>query len=178
MHGRRGESGDDRLTGNPNTRNAMNALIRRLESGKGTIRGMRMLYPLHHSALFEIKVRGFNVSDGGTVKIEAEPLNGAGSFTADANDFIDDSKASRDLYFRRQKANDFRMNSDYRGATVATKRAVIANTIPTLTKAQQKLVEEWLAPRGAKVATLHQYDLGQLWQFITDLKFDLTNGEA
>lgn len=154
-----------------------NAVCRKLEAGNGSIKGMKMLYPVE-TALVEVQVIGisFNGHYGRHgVAIQIKPMHGAGFIICDATALVDDNERSRDLYFRRSEAAQFfRDNQPTNENEKNWQKAIICirgnldkarqdrfdSLVKTLIKDQQiKQLSKWEAEKALKMLIEVKYDL-------------------
>jgi hypothetical protein len=121
------------------SRNA-NAVVRKLESGNGNIKGMACLLPLENEALIPVTVIGISfhgyASNG--VAVLVSPVGGYGTLSVGATELLDDTQAARDLYTARAKAAEYARNHTPRdGATDKQWREAVCRERASMTDTQR-----------------------------------------
>jgi hypothetical protein len=118
-----------------------NAVVRKLESGNGNIKGMTCLLPLENEALVPVKVIGISfhgyASNG--VAVLVSPDGGYGSLSVGATELLDDTPAARALYTAKAKAANYLRDHQPRdGATDKQWREAVCRERASMTDAQRK----------------------------------------
>jgi hypothetical protein len=126
-----------------------NEVVRRLESGNGNVKGLKLLVPVEDSALVPVTVVGISfgtyAKDG--VAVLVKPVGGSGSMSVAATELIDDSKAAREDYRRRGEAAEYlRDNTPKDSASDKVWRSAVSGERALMSDAQRKAFDE-LAPK-------------------------------
>lgn len=155
----------------------MNRLCTRLSKGDGNIAGMKMLLPVKNTALAEVEVVGiaFGHSCRDGVAVMVRPIHGAGEASVDATDLLDNTKVSRELYFRKAEAqrfvdgNELRNNSDrnWRSLVLRERGKLTSEQLTCFDARANKLLG------GKAIAKSSAYEIRPLWSELVDIKFDL-----
>ncbi len=149
----------------------MNKLIERIDSGSANVKGLRMLYPLADGVLFQVIVRGLEVTNDG-VKVKAAPVDGVGHFLCPPDKLIDDCKESRELHFRHAAADAYTSEHFSRWHSCDTKRGATKALFESLAPAKRK---RYAAenPNVVSYSKMNIYDLRAHWNKLIALEFDI-----
>lgn len=118
-----------------------NAVVRKLEAGNGSIKGMECLMPIDNEALVPVIVIGisFHGYARNGVAVLVQPIGGYGSLSVGATELLDDTKAARDLYIAKAKAAEYARNHTPRdSATDKQWREAVCRERASMTDAQRK----------------------------------------
>lgn len=158
-----------------------NALVRKLETGNGNIKGMKLLVVVEEEALVPIRVLGISFGratcDG--VAVLVKPVNGYGTLSVAATELLDDTKAARDRYAAKSKAAQYlRKFTPKESASDKTWRVATLQERAALSEKQRVRFDE-LAPKhfrekldmvdGIKTATA--WELKKLFVKAVQIRF-------
>jgi len=163
----------------------MNAIMQRLETGKASVKGMKMLYPATESSLFRVMVKGISFggsdcrcSDGPQIVIA--PIDGVGDLTVPVAKLVDDTKESRDRYFRKHEMDAWKRSNHIRSLGIVGIRHK-TNAVLAELKPKQR---EAIATTGFKLtenntadAKLNQYELERLLNAALMQKFGVVDAD-
>lgn len=89
-----------------------NALVKKLESGNGSIKKMKLLLPIEEEALIPVEVVGiaFHTIAANGVAVLVRPIGGYGTLSVSATTLLDDTAEARRLYTALSEAAEYRRN--------------------------------------------------------------------
>jgi hypothetical protein len=89
-----------------------NALVKKLESGNGSVKNMQLLLPVEGEALIPVVVVGiaFHTYTGNGVAVLVKPVGGYGALSVGATELLDDTPDARRLYTALSEAAEYRRN--------------------------------------------------------------------
>lgn len=156
----------------------MNSLIKKIESGSGSIKGMKMLCPIirysndGESAYFRVKVLGL-VNERNELMVLCAPASGYGTFTKRADELIDDTKAAIAEVERRKKASGL-CHEINASSLITIKRRCLAEAYDKLPASKKSVVDQELAARGiGKIKNVTQSYIWEISRIVADLTFNV-----
>jgi len=155
----------------------MNKVCSKLEKGNGSIKGMKILYPLENRCLIEVTVVGIDFSCSGynSVSVTIEPAFGVGSLVVDATSLIDDRKIARELYFRKNEATCFAKVNQLSTNSDKNWRALVSRHRAKLEEGQIKKFDKLVVKRlvDKTIAKASEWELKEVWNDLITVKFNL-----
>lgn len=164
-----------------------NAVVRKLEAGNGSVKGMKILVPVEGEALFPVEVVGIAFgrcgSDGVTVLVK--PIGGIGTLSVNATELLDNTETSRTEYAAKAKAAEYlRSNTPKDSASDKNWRAATMQERSLMTE-KQRTRFDGLAPRhfrekvdmvdGIKGAA--GWELKRIFPMAVRVRFDADQGD-
>lgn len=159
-----------------------NALVRKLESGNGSIKNMRLLLPIDDECLVPVVVVGisFNGYARSGVAVLVRPADGYGTLSVGATNLLDDTKAARALYTAKAGCAEYLRNHTpgQRTSLKGWREAVIRERL-SLNDKQRKTFDA-LAPTYCRdcdilkgIADASEYTLGRLFEVAVKIRFGI-----
>jgi len=163
-----------------------NALVRKLESGSGNIKNMKLLLPVDGEALVHVTVVGISFHEYASngVAVLVRPTGGYGTLSISACSLLDDTQAARDLYAAKAGCAEYLRNHTPRdSATLKAWRTAVTRERLALNAKQRKAFDgsakkyfheghdmlkgiadgsEYTLKEVFRAAVAHRFDLGDV----------------
>ena len=168
--------------------NQSNAMVRKLESGNGNIKGMPLLLPIDRECLVPVTVLGvsFHGYARNGVAVLVSPNGGYGTLSVSATELLDDTVEARKLYTAKAAAAEYLRNHQPKdSATDRQMREAVCRERASMTDAQREAFDA-MAPKrfradadmlkGIKEAS--SYMLKDLFRDAVNIRFGVDGVEV
>jgi len=163
-----------------------NAVVRKLEAGNGSVKGMKLLVPVENEALFPVEVVGIGFGRYGPdgVVVLVKPIAGSGTLAVNATELLDDTKQARAEYAAKSQAAEYlRANRPKESASDKTWRAAVMHERGLMPDQQRKRFDATASQRFregsemvASIKTATAWELKEVYTTAVTIRFDADRG--